>query len=69
MSHVCNLKMLIVIIIILNKVIESIHYYHNILFVIVCLLRIHNIVGVKHDVSSVLYQHCQYEASDDTSCV
>ena len=47
---------------ILNNVIGSIHHYHNILFVIVCLLCIHNVVhGVKHDVSSVLYQHCQYE--------
>ena len=42
---------------ILNNLIGSIHHYHNILFVIVCLLCIHNVVGVKHDVSSVLYQH------------
>ena len=43
---------------ILNSVIGSIQHYYNIMFVIiVCLLCIHNVVGVKHDVSSVLYQH------------
>ena len=46
---------------ILNNVIGSIHHYHNILFVIVRLLCIHNVVDAKHDVSSELYQHCQYE--------
>ena len=44
-----------------NNVIGSIHYYLNILFLIVCLLCIQNVVGAKHDVPSVLYQHCQYE--------
>ena len=54
---------------ILNNVIGSFHHYHNILFVIVRLLCIHNVVSVKHDVSSVFLSDMPVGTIYTATCV